>query len=204
MCHMIKHDKSDKTIDQYFSVPHQFRSELLKNCFFWFKNIIYFESKYLQTCNCRVTKIGSRRINVIYHFFIKFFLPIILTSWFWSQLLTSPSSSLFSINLYTCYPFCIYTYSWFQVPFSIVSDSFMCSHFLSICLTFFPCALTLFITPSKLLYFYDITLIMFPICPNAVYKLMYILSKFVNWCWFPSSSCKGDCRLNLINCSRRS
>ena len=64
--------------------------------------------------------------------------------------------------------------------FSIVPDFYMHS-----CLPFHmlwpfsPCALTLFTTFSKLLWhliFLWLILVMFPIYPNAVYKLLYLLS----------------------------
>ena len=93
---------------------------------------------------------------------------------------TPDTTSLLTDYSSTCYTFHIYTYFRFQVFFSNVPNFYMCSHspfhMLSL---FFPCALTLFTTFSKLLWhliFLCFIFVTLPIYPNAVYKLMYLLS----------------------------
>ena len=76
--------------------------------------------------------------------------------------------------------------------FSIVPDFYMCSHLpFHMLWLFFPCALTLFMTFSKLLWhfiFLWLILVTFPSYPNAVYKLLYLLKSLSSLSSLSSSS----------------
>ena len=114
-------------------------------------------------------------VRVLYVIFVKFFLPIIpmfqfrsqryFTSyWLFFHMLHFPHLYLFPVSS----------------VFSNVPDFYMCSrspfHMLSL---FFPCALTLFMTFSELLWhliFLCFIFIMLLTYPDAVYKPMYLLS----------------------------
>ena len=114
-------------------------------------------------------------MSVLYIIFVKFFLPIIPTFWFCSRhYFTSYWLFFHMLHFLHLYLFLV------SSVFSNVLNFHMCSrspfHMLSL---FFPCALTLFTTFSKLLWhliFLCFIFIMLPTYPNAVYKLMYLLS----------------------------
>ena len=128
--------------------------------------------------------------SVLYIIFVKFFLPIIPTFWFRSRhYLISYWLFFHMLHFPHLYLFLV------SSVFANVPDFYMCScspfHMFSL---FFPCALTLFTTFSKLLWhliFLCFIFVALPIYPDTVYKPMYLLSS--------SSVCKLTLILLLLS-----
>ena len=112
---------------------------------------------------------------VLYIIFVKFFLPIIpmfrFRSW---RYFTSYWLFFHMLHFLHLYLFPV------SSVFSNVPDFYMCSHSpFHMLPLFFPCALTLFTTFSKLLWhliFLCFIFVTLPTYPDTVYKLMYLLS----------------------------